>query len=106
MLLLVGGCVGSPVIFAPDSPCSALVPQDWRGGVKSTPLPDTPPEGLDPLDEAVFIAKAWQSFGIDQTAKLLGVNDRFDAAMGIVERCEARDAQAIKRAKPKFLGIF
>lgn len=75
MLLLVGGCVASPPIFAPDSPCSQLVPQDWRGGVKSAspaPLAD----------------------------------DASDAAMGIVERCEARDATAVKRAKPKFLGIF
>jgi len=93
--------VASPAIYAPDTPCSALVPQDWRGGVKSA----SPAPLADDATDA-DIAKIWQSFAIDQTAKLVGANERFSAAIGIVERCESRDEKAIKRAKPKFLGVF
>lgn len=46
------------------------------------------------------------AFGDAQTAQLDKANDRYVSGVGIVSRCEARDAAAVKRAKPKFLGIF
>jgi len=41
------------------------------------------------------------------TGRLDVANDRTKSAIGIVERCEARDAAAVKRAtRRRFLGIF
>ncbi|WP_447724656.1 hypothetical protein [Sphingomonas koreensis] len=48
----------------------------------------------------------WISFGDAQTAQLDKANGRTADAIGIVERCEARDAAALKRTRPKLLGIF
>lgn len=48
----------------------------------------------------------WIAFGDAQTAQLDKANGRTADAIGIVERCEARDAEALKRARPKFFGIF
>jgi hypothetical protein len=46
----------------------------------------------------------WIAFGDAQTAKLDQANSRTKDAIGIVERCEARDAAAVKRASRGFLG--
>jgi hypothetical protein len=48
----------------------------------------------------------WIAFGDAQTAQLDKANDRYTAGVGIISRCEARDAAAVKHAKPKFLGVF
>lgn len=48
----------------------------------------------------------WIAFADAQTGQLDKANGRTADAIGIVERCEARDAAAVKRARPKFLGIF
>ena len=58
-----------------------------------------------PLPEGNTVAD-WVSFGDAQTGQLDKANDRYVAGVGIIERCEARDRQAIKQARPKFLGIF
>lgn len=41
----------------------------------------------------------WVSFADQQTGQLDKANDRTLAAIGIIERCEARDQAAVKRAK-------
>lgn len=46
----------------------------------------------------------WIAFGDAQTAQLDKANDRTLSAIGIVERCEARDREAVKRRK--FMGVF
>jgi hypothetical protein len=46
------------------------------------------------------------AFGDAQTGQLDKANDRTLSAIGIVERCEKRDREAVERARPKFLGIF
>ena len=48
----------------------------------------------------------WLSFGEAQTGKLEVANGRTKDTIALVERCEARDAVAVKKARPKFLGIF
>lgn len=48
----------------------------------------------------------WVAFGDAQTGQLDKANGRIADAIGIVERCEARDAKAVKRARPKLLGLF
>jgi hypothetical protein len=48
----------------------------------------------------------WIAFADAQTAQLDKANDRTRAAIGIVERCEERDAEAVKKARRKVLGVF
>ena len=48
----------------------------------------------------------WVAFGDAQTAQLDKANDRYVSGVGIIRRCEARDAAAVKHAKPKILGVF
>jgi hypothetical protein len=79
-------------------------------GVDHTPIPDpAPAKPADPpgvlawtLDEL----KKWTGFGISEAARVDQANGRTADAIGIVARCEARDAKAVEAARPKFLGIF
>lgn len=87
LLPAVTGCVGAPVISAPPSACSGLLPQEWRTPVPGAPLP------------ASDSSADWVSFGDAQTAQLDKANDRTLSSIGIVERCEERDRQAIERAR-------
>ncbi|MEQ5789094.1 hypothetical protein J3454_14450 [Erythrobacter sp. NFXS35] len=77
-----------------QSACSTLLPTEWRAGVPGADLPQG-----DSVGE-------WVAFGDAQTGQLDKSNDRYRAAVGIVERCETRDREAVKRSRPKFLGIF
>lgn len=94
ILALLGGCVSSPPIISAASSCSTLLPDEWRAGVPGAPLPSGNTVG------------DWITFGDAQTAQLDKSNDRYIAAVGIVSRCEERDKQAVKAARPKFLGLF
>ncbi len=108
MLLSVplAGCVHT-VIQSSASPCSDLLPSSWldqktgQGTVAPAALPDSVklPDGHDD-------ARPWQKGFIEQTGQLETSNDRYGAAVGIVGRCEKRDAAAVKKARPKVLGIF
>lgn len=48
----------------------------------------------------------WIAFADAQTGRLDIANGRTVDAIGIIERCEARDKEAIKRSRSKFLGVF
>lgn len=48
----------------------------------------------------------WIAFGDAQTAQLGKANDRTSAAIGVIERCEARDREAVRASRAKFLGLF
>lgn len=96
--LLLAGCVSTPIL-ASKTPCTSLIPAEWREGVPNAPLP---PETDDELERL----KGWVNFGVDQTGRLSKANGRTVDAIGIIERCSARDMEAIEAAKPKFLGIF
>ncbi len=76
------------------SACSSLLPSEWRAGVPGADLP----QGSSVGD--------WIAFADAQTGQLDKANDRYVAATGIIERCEARDREAVSRSRPKFLGIF
>lgn len=80
--------------MAAPSACSTLLPADWREGVAGAPLP----EGSTVGD--------WIAFADAQTGQLDKANDRYRAAVGIVERCEERDKQAVRQSRAKFLGAF
>ncbi len=89
----VGACVGGPPIVTTQSAaCSTLLPSEWKQGVAPAPLPDGDTVG------------DWISFADAQTGKLDQANGRTRDAIGIVERCEERDAKAVKRATRGFFG--
>lgn len=48
----------------------------------------------------------WVVFGDAQTGRLDVANGRQSDTLAIISRCEERDRQAVKRSRPKFLGIF
>lgn len=62
-------------------------------------MPGAPLPGADVVGE-------WIAFADAQTGQLDKANGRTADAIDIIERCEARDAEALTRARPKFLGIF
>lgn len=90
--LSLAACAGTPIVTAMPNSCASLLPQEWKEGVAGAPLP----EGDTVAD--------WITFADQQTGKLDIANDRTKAAIGIVERCEARDAAAAKKATRGFLA--
>lgn len=99
MPLVAAACVASPPIYAANTPCSSLVPSEWRNGVDHAP---PPAETTDQLGQL----KAWIGFGTAEAGQVEKANGRTADTLGIVERCEERDRKAVERAKPKFLGLF
>lgn len=90
--LSLASCAGAPIVTASPSSCATLLPSEWRDGVAGAPLPD----GNTVAD--------WEVFADAQTGKLDQANGRTKDAIGIVERCEARDAAAVKKATRGFFG--
>lgn len=91
LLLMLPACglfVGGPSIATASSVgCSTLLDPEWEKGVEGADLPS---------DDTIG---AWIVFGDQQTGKLDVANDRTKAAIGIVKRCEERDAKALRKAK-------
>lgn len=50
--------------------------------------------------------KKWAAYGVSEANKVDQANGRTTDSIGIVTRCEARDAAAVKKVRPKVLGIF
>lgn len=82
----------APIVTTHSASCSSLLPPEWKQGVAGAPLP----EGNTVSD--------WIVFGDAQTGKLDQANGRTKDAIGIVERCESRDAAAVKKATRGFFG--
>ena len=92
-MLALAGCAGGPhIVTISGAGCAALLPAEWRAGVTPAPLP----EGVTVGD--------WIAFADAQTGQLDEANGRTRDAIGIVERCEARDAAAVGRAKRGWLA--
>jgi hypothetical protein len=90
--LSLSACAAMPIVTAAPSSCAALLPSEWKDGMAGAPLP-----GGDTVAD-------WEVFADAQTGKLDQANSRTKDAIGIVERCEARDAAAIKKATRGFFG--
>lgn len=93
-LLLMTGCISSPPIISTAGDCTELLPSEWLEGVESAPYPDEQTVG------------AALKFGDAQTGQLDKANDHYSAAIGICHRFNQRNAAAVKRSRPKFLGLF
>lgn len=77
---------------AQGASCSTLLPADWKEGVAGADLP-----AGDTIGD-------WIVFGDQQTGKLDQANGRTRDAITIVENCEKRDRDAVKRASRGWLG--
>lgn len=87
--------MGAPPIAAIPSACSTLIPASWHDPIPGAPLP------------AGRTVGDWIAFGDAQTAQLDKANGRTGDALGIIARCEARDAAVVKRVgRRKVLGLF
>lgn len=83
----LSACASPRVVFQNASPCSDLVPDEWRKGVASAP----PPQQLE--------VGQWVAFGDAQTGNLDTANGRLVDSLGIIEGCERRDAELISRLR-------
>lgn len=93
-LFLLTGCISSGPIVAESNDCWSYIPRAWWEPVKPPPIPDAQTVG----DLAVFA---------DQLAgKLDTANGRFDDTRHIVQECERREQQAVRRSRAKVLGVF
>jgi hypothetical protein len=79
-------------VTAQGASCSTLLPAEWSQGVAGAELPQG-----DAIGD-------WIVFGDQQTARLDQANGRTHDAIGIVKRCEERDAAAVKKAARGFFG--
>lgn len=92
-MLACGACVsGPPIVTAEGVSCSSLLPEEWKTGVAGADLPDG------------NVLADWIVFGDQQTGKLDQANGRTKDTIEIVQRCEARDAAAVKKATRGFFG--
>ena len=62
-------------------------------------------EGVDIPGDTATAGDLWTALD-GQTGRLDVANGRTADALDLIARCEARDAAAVKRARPKILGIF
>ena len=111
MLLLASGCVSNP-IYATKSGCSELIPDQLVEATENTSAPDRVdrssfPVGIEgEVEFAEALLNEWIKFGGRQTGQLAKANLKPPAIKGLIQRCEARDREAIEDSKPKFLGLF
>jgi hypothetical protein len=87
LALALSGCVTRPVVYGDASSCVDLVPSSWQLPTPGAPLP------------AESTVGAWEKFGDAQTAQLDKANGEKVEGLGIVKRCQARDAAALSKAR-------
>jgi hypothetical protein len=93
LVLASTACAGGPpIVTASAADCAALVPAEWKTGVAGAPLPAERSTVGD-----------WVAFADVQTGRLDQANGRTRDAIEIVERCEAREREAVKKAKRRRL---
>jgi hypothetical protein len=94
MSLAVSGCVSAGPILAETGSCSDYIPVAWRLPVPGADLPAGDTVG------------DWIVFGDQQTAQLDKSNGRLADTLHIVGECERRSKEAVRRSRPRFLGLF
>ena len=91
LAILLAGCSAPTVLSTPNN-CSTLLPESWKAGVPGPDLPD---------DDTIG---SWIAFGDAAVGKLDQANGRTRDAIEVIERCETRDAKAVKRATKSWFG--
>lgn len=108
--MLAATACARPVVLASPSSCASLIPAEWEKGVDGAPEPSpaepapATPEGR--YTQAIAELKKWVGFGVDESNRREQANGRTRDAIGIVRRCEQRDADAVRKSRPKLLGLF
>ena len=90
-VLSLSACA-TPVVTAAPNSCASLLPGGWKIGIAGAPLPDGNTVG------------DWIVFSEQQTGKLELANGRTKDAIEIIERCEQRDRDAVRKATRGFFG--
>ncbi len=80
-------------MIAHPASCAAILPQSWKEGVSA---PEFSGSGNQVGD--------WISYADAVTGKLDVANDRTVSAIGIVERCEKRDSEAVRRSTKSWIA--
>lgn len=90
-LPLVGlsACARPPATILLASPCSTLVPADWRQGVPAPALPSGSTAG------------DWSAYADAAVGQLDKSNGRTLDALTIVQACEARDKASAQSLTPR-----
>lgn len=99
-IALLAGCAAT-VVQSGASRCSDLLPTEWEKGVAVADLPESA-KLADGHDDA----RPWQAGFVEQTGRVEIANGRYVDGIGIVRRCEDRNAAAVKAARPKRFGLF
>lgn len=86
--LALSACASAPPIVAQAPACSSLIPSSHRSPVPGAELPS--------LDAT---AGDWIVFADAQTGQLDKANGHTADVVEIIEACEARDREAVKRLK-------
>jgi hypothetical protein len=88
-LVVLSACAHRPSAILLASPCSTLVPAEWRQGVPAPSLP------------AGSTAGDWAAFADATVGALDRSNGRAVDGLRIIEACEARDAASAQALKPR-----
>lgn len=92
--LALSACASVPPIVAMPGACASLLPLEWRQPVPGTPLPENDTQG------------AWVAFADAQTGQLDKANDRTVTSIGIIERCEQMQRDAVASARRPWWKIL
>jgi hypothetical protein len=87
--LALSACTTAPAPILSASDCTDLIPDDWKTGVPSAPLP------------AERTVGALAVFGVGQTGQLDIANSRTRDAIEICKRFNARVREVAEKMKPK-----
>ncbi len=83
----------APTVTSQNVSCISLIPDSWQKGI----------EGVDWPGEAATAADVWVALD-RQTGKLDQANDRTVDALSIIQRCERRDFEAVRRSTKSWIG--
>jgi hypothetical protein len=96
LALALTACVGArPIVTPSAADCAGLLPDRWKEGVAGA---DLPPDQATVGD--------WIAFGDAQTGRLDTANGRTRDAIEIIERCEKRERDAVRRGRSWLGRLF
>lgn len=110
--LALSGCITTGPINVDKAPCSTLIPSSLRDDVEGADIGAVPAKpdaerNTEPYTKWLEdLGNMWRGFGVAQTGQLKKVNEEKKAVIEGQQLCEKRDAEAVRRAKPKILGVF
>jgi hypothetical protein len=95
LLPMLPGCAlfagGGGTLTTRPAGCSSLIPADWENGTPAAEIGAAIAAGAATVGD-------WQVQADREAARADTADDRTRASIGIVRRCEERDAAAVQRA--------